>query len=240
VRDLFVENIFDFICVQETMAQDFSDAMLRKVDPNRNYLWDWSPAKGKSGGILIGLKLDTFDVGMRTQGDFILMHKLWDKRLEVKWCIMNVYGAAQEDQRESFLRELASVCSGCSEPYIAGGDFNILRFSFEKNKMFSPNRFSDMFNSVITTFDLSELQMSRGYFTWSNGQENPTLEKLDRILVTRSWEMLFPTALVHKIPRDYSDHNPLIMVSGNQFLHRGREFRFELAWLDHNDFYVKS
>jgi hypothetical protein len=48
------------------MAKNFSDAMLRKVDSNRNYLWDWSPAKGKSGGILSGLKLDTFDVGMRT------------------------------------------------------------------------------------------------------------------------------------------------------------------------------
>jgi hypothetical protein len=37
-----------------------------------------------------------------------------------------------------------------------------MRFSFEKNKMFSPNRFSDMFNSVINTFDLRELQMSGG------------------------------------------------------------------------------
>jgi endonuclease/exonuclease/phosphatase (EEP) superfamily protein YafD len=65
--------------------------------------------------------------------------------------------AAQEDQKENFLRELASFCSGCSEPYIVGGDFNILRFSFKKNKMFSPNRFFDMFNSVINTFDLREL-----------------------------------------------------------------------------------
>jgi hypothetical protein len=37
-----------------------------------------------------------------------------------------------------------------------------MRFSFEKNKMFSPNRFFDMFNSVINTFDLRELQMSEG------------------------------------------------------------------------------
>jgi hypothetical protein len=67
------------------------------------------------------------------------------------------------------------------------------------------------------------------------------LEKLDMILVTRSWEMLFPTALVHKIPREYSDHNPLIMVSGNRFffLHKSREFRFELACLDHEEFLPK-
>jgi hypothetical protein len=63
VRDLFMENSFDFICVQESVAQDFSESMLRRVDPNRSYLWDWFPAKDKSGGILTGLKLNTFDVG---------------------------------------------------------------------------------------------------------------------------------------------------------------------------------
>jgi exonuclease III len=160
-----MDNSFDFICVQESVAQDFSESMLRRVDPNRSYLWDWFPAKDKSGGILTGLKLNTFDVGVRTQGDFILMHRVWDKRLEVKWCIMNVYGAAQEEQREDFLRELASFCFGCRDPYIVGGDFDVLRFSFEKNKVFTPNRFSDMFNSVINTFDLRQLHMSGGCFT---------------------------------------------------------------------------
>jgi hypothetical protein len=164
------------------MARDFFDSMLRMVDPNRVYLWDWSPTKGKSGGILTGLKLDSFDVGVRSQEDFILMHKVRDKRLDVKWCIMNVYvkwcivnvyGAAQEEHREYFLRELASFCSRCRELYIVGGDFNILRFSSEKNKVFIPNRFSDMFNSVINTSDLRELQMSGACFTWSNNQENP-------------------------------------------------------------------
>jgi hypothetical protein len=53
-------------------VQDFSDAMIRSVDPNKCYLWDWSPAKGRSGGILSGLKLDSFDVGSQTQGDISL------------------------------------------------------------------------------------------------------------------------------------------------------------------------
>jgi hypothetical protein len=84
VRDLLKENGFDLICIQETMVQDFSDAMIRSVDPSKCYLWDWSPAKGKSGGILSGLKLDSFNVGSRTQGEYILMHVMWDKRLEKK------------------------------------------------------------------------------------------------------------------------------------------------------------
>jgi hypothetical protein len=37
-------------------------------------------------------------------------------------------------------------------------------------------------------------------YTWSNNQENPTLEKLDRILVSKEWEGIFPNALVKKLP----------------------------------------
>jgi hypothetical protein len=45
-----------------------------------------------------------------------------------------------------------------------------------------------MFNSVINAYDLRELYMSEGSFTWSNNQADPTLEKLDRILVTSDCE----------------------------------------------------
>jgi hypothetical protein len=33
------------------------------------------------------------------------MYVLWDKRLEKKWCILNLYGSAHEDKKE-FLWEL--------------------------------------------------------------------------------------------------------------------------------------
>jgi exonuclease III len=65
IRKLMVENKFDFICIQETILQDFSEKWLRKFDPNREYLWGWIPTKGKSGGVVIGIKVERFDVGCR-------------------------------------------------------------------------------------------------------------------------------------------------------------------------------
>jgi hypothetical protein len=120
------------------------------------------------------------------------MYVLWDKRLEKKWCILNLYGSAHEDKKE-FLWELAFFCAKCKDPYVVGRDFNILRFSFEKNKAFVPNRFSDMFNSVINAYDLRQIYMFGGFFTWSNNQANPTLERLDSILVSKEWEGMYPT-----------------------------------------------
>jgi hypothetical protein len=99
---------------------------LRGFDPQKNFLWDWVPSKGKSGGMLSGLISNKFDVGNTEQGEFILRHYVWDKLLEVKWSIMNVYGPTQEEYRDSFLAELASFYAGTRVPYVIGGDFNIL------------------------------------------------------------------------------------------------------------------
>jgi hypothetical protein len=60
------------------------------------------------------------------------------------------------------LRELASFCAKIKEPYVIGGDFNIMRISSDKNKNFLPNRFSDIFNTIININGLRELYVSEG------------------------------------------------------------------------------
>jgi hypothetical protein len=51
----------------------------------------------------------------------VLQHDLWDKCMGVKWNILNVYGAAQDDMKDKFLVDLARCCSKNEEPYIVGG-----------------------------------------------------------------------------------------------------------------------
>jgi hypothetical protein len=52
-----------------------------------------------------------------------------------------------------------------------------------KNKQTTLPHF-DVFNSIIHTLGLREIHTSGGVFTWSNKQRNPTLEKLDRVLMS--------------------------------------------------------
>lgn len=240
IRDLMKERNFDFVCFQETILQSFSDLILRKIDPSTDYLWDWILVKGKSGGVLRGVRHERFDVGSRIQGSFILQLNMWDKLLNVKWNLLNAYGAAQDEHKVDFLTEMASMCSKCDVPFIIGGDFNILRYSSEKNKNFHQNRFSDLFNTIIHANELREIFVAGGKYTWSNNQRKPTLEKLDRILMTREWEIIFPAVNVHKIPREISDHNPLILSTSNFTPPvKQREFRFELSWLKSSEFLRK-
>lgn len=69
-----------------------------------------------------------------------------------------------------------------------------------------------------------------------HNQENPTLEKLDRILVSKDWEDIFPNTSVKKLPREISDHNPLILYSESYKPTMHIQFRYELSWVNNPEF----
>jgi hypothetical protein len=46
------------------MVEDCEDSLLRRFDANQDYLWLWNPSRRKSGGILVGVKKDLYDVGL--------------------------------------------------------------------------------------------------------------------------------------------------------------------------------
>lgn len=66
------------------MIKDCDDKILRKFDSQQNYLWLSNSARGKSGGILVGVRIDLYDVGSFQQGDFMLQMNLWDKTNKIE------------------------------------------------------------------------------------------------------------------------------------------------------------
>jgi hypothetical protein len=97
---------------------------------------------------------------------------------------------------------------------------------------------SDLFNSTIHTLGLREIFMHGGKFTWSNNHASPTLEKLDRILMSLDWEDFFPLVTVRKLVREVSDHNALLLDTGSPAIpiNASREFRFEIPWFKNVEF----
>jgi hypothetical protein len=63
LKDLIAQYDFHFIGLQETIIQDCDDKILKRFDSNRDYLWLNVPAKGKSGGILVGSTLVPSNLG---------------------------------------------------------------------------------------------------------------------------------------------------------------------------------
>ena len=110
------------------------------------------------------------------------------------------------------------------------GDFNIIRRREEKNNDNFDGRWSFMFNTIIESLDLREIELSGRKFTWANALPNPTYEKLDRVLATVEWKQKFPLVTVQALMRGISDHTPLFVNSGEQ-KHLGNKntFSFEMA-----------
>jgi hypothetical protein len=75
-------------------------------------------------------------------------------------------------------------------------------------------KWSNLFNVVIESLDLKEIVMSGRQFTWVGPGDNPTFEKLDRVLVSTDWEDKFPLSWVEPRDRNISDHTPLILNKG--------------------------
>ena len=88
------------------------------------------------------------------------MANVFDKKLLKELCIIVVYGATQDDEKEEFLVKLEEICLNLSVPTIVGGDFNILRFSNEKNKNGGVTKYSVWFNDIISAAALREVDMS--------------------------------------------------------------------------------
>lgn len=102
IKNLILQYKFSFIGFQETMVEEVSDQIIKMVNSFNDYLWIRMPSKGKSSGILVGIKNDDLEVGAFDQGDFIIKVKIWGKRKLFKWDLMVVYDPAHDINKIAF------------------------------------------------------------------------------------------------------------------------------------------
>jgi hypothetical protein len=62
IDDNLVPLHLDYIGFQKTKKEQFSNSFLKKLQGNRNFIWNHLPAVGSAGGILIGVNADLFEV----------------------------------------------------------------------------------------------------------------------------------------------------------------------------------
>jgi hypothetical protein len=169
---------------------------------------------------------------------FFVKFRVRDKRCDFKWVLVAVYGASQPEFKEAFLTDLVQACSSENLPLCIGGDFNIIRSCSEKNNDRFEERWPFLFNAVIDSLDLREIEMSRRKFTWANSRRVHTYERLDRVLVSTDWEQTYPLATVEALNREISNHTPLLLSLGEMAKSKKQPpFKFEFGWLLKDGFF---
>ena len=231
ISDLTKEQQLDFIALPETVKRDFTSSALKNLCGGKDFLWHCKPPRGRSGGMLLRINLQTFEIGSIDEGDFYIKFHLCNKIDKFKWALVLVYGPAQNDLKEHFLSELVHMCSHETLPIIVGGDFNILRSPMEKNNDNFDNRWPFLFNAIIDGLSLKELSMFGKNYTWANNLSVPTYEKLDRVLMSTEWEQKFPLSTKFALNRDIFDHTLLLNTNSSSACNSQYNFKFELGWL---------
>ena len=65
-------------------------------------------------------------------------------------------------------------------------------------------------NDIIGQVGIRKMSINSRQFTWSNVHENPTYEKLEKIVISPDWEDIYPPSVVDALDRKLSYHTRLL------------------------------
>lgn len=111
----------------------FHPQFLSTLSGGADFDWHCLPPRGRSGGILLGVKCDSLEVRNVVMGDFAVKFRVQSKADGFNWALVAVYGKAQPELKPDFLVDLVCICGNEQLPILIGGDFNIMRRQEEKN-----------------------------------------------------------------------------------------------------------
>ena len=111
LKDYMKKSKIDILRLQETIRQDFSLSELQNLIGNDTLFWSWTPASGHSGGILLGIRESSLEVGRIDKGESFISASLYYKELKFKFEFVGVYGPADHARSPGFLHELDTKLS---------------------------------------------------------------------------------------------------------------------------------
>jgi hypothetical protein len=135
----------------------------------------------------MGVRTDNIVVVDKDCGEFFSSMKIVLKQDDFRWEIVNIYGPVQIERKANFLQKLNQKISNMEDPFIMGGDFNLLRFTWEKSTGNVNQFWMSAFNDFIRDNGIKEMDRKGCKYTWSNKQANPIMSVLDRVLLAPEW-----------------------------------------------------
>jgi len=234
IRDHVANCHTSIACFQETKLATTSFLKAKTFLPTFLSEFRYLDASG-SRGVLTAWDPNAFCLVSSSTQQYSLTTTLASTMSDFTFSITNVYGPAVHADVQHFLDSLQAILERTLGAWVVAGDFNLIRGEADKNNSNINHALCSLFNSSIDALALTELPLLDRRFTWSNGRDDPTMERLDRIFFNSEMSILFPNSSITSQTRDVSDHTPLL-VHLSLKIPKTSTFRFENAWLLHADF----
>ncbi|XP_041012226.1 exodeoxyribonuclease-like [Juglans microcarpa x Juglans regia] len=209
IKSLLRSWKIDVVCIQETKLRTVDRRLIRNLWGCLYVGWSYLPSEGAAEGVLL----------------------MWDKRVvEVTeecigtYSVANLFknvvdGPNSDSERRRLWEELAGVHCLWDVPWCMGGDFNITRFPSARSGNSHISTAMEEFSEFMFDLDLMDLPLIGGKFTWSNSRG---WSRLDRFIISPSWEAHFPELRQKRLAQVCSDHFPILLDCGG--VHRGCQY----------------
>lgn len=230
VRSAVEQQRAAIVCIQETKVQNYSVSLNCDVT-GIDYDYACLPAAGVAGGAVTAWRRDLWSASSTLVLRYSVTVRLTPLADGAEpWYLTNVYGPTVQGEKDAFLQELRDVRASCPGSWLVCGDFNLIYRAADKNNGRLHRSSMRRFQILIDDLRLVELHLSGRLFTWSNGRQSPTLERLDRAFASLEWATAFPCHHLRCLSSDASDHAPLFLVLNSEPWARPR-FRFDNHWI---------
>jgi hypothetical protein len=103
LSDLVKTHKCNFLGIQETKKASFVDRELNAIDSNMN--WNYIPAVGTAGGILLGFRNKIFEVLNWDNSQYCATAMVTNWENNFIWRIVVFYGSPYEDTKLEFIRD---------------------------------------------------------------------------------------------------------------------------------------
>ena len=106
------------------------------------------------------------------------------------------------------------------------GDFNLLRKPEDRNRPSGNAGEMLLFNEANSSLGIEEIRLHGRWFTWTNKQQPPLLERLDWFFSSSAWTLRYPHTIARSLIIETSNHCPCV-IKIKTFIPKGKIFGFK-------------
>ena len=151
------------------------------------------------------------------------------------WVLFGIYGPMNYYEKKEFWRDMERRINRTRQSWTIVGDLNVILHQHEKigGREFHWNK-GNLFRDFINNTGGNDLGASGNNFTQCNGRGHDMRiqERLDRVVCSEEWVLVFPYVGVDNLPIIGSNHGPIILNTMRDLKGWSRPFRFLEVWGD--------
>jgi hypothetical protein len=240
MKELVRKEKLEFLAIQETKLENVTDSLCHSLWGGEDCQWAFHPSSGNSGGLLsIWSKVVAqFRFSFVGEG-FVGVCLEWGAHKNVCY-VVNVYSSCDiHGKRRLWEGLLAGKQQFGRGVWGVMGDFNAVLNQEERKGMnllnHSATRLERLeFGEFVRNMELVDLPVLGRNFTWFH-PNGITMSRIDRLMVSEDWLVLWRNLSLWVLPRTVSDHCAILMRLNN--VDWGpKPFWFNNYWLLHKDF----